>query len=180
MFRKSPVQAKGGQRELHRSLHGQRALTSLSFKAFPLPLQSNPGTTDLLWMCRVRKSILLLPLEWCVRLCLFKERQSMVLKEHLSAWPSSLRWMIVCSITGGPTQEGVVTATWCLLCSSRKGVKRARRESTLMSVIIVKEETESHLLGWSTQAMPKEHSFLFSCFISTVSAGLKQSLLCLT
>lgn len=55
-----------------------------------------------------------------------------------------------------------------------------RRESTLMSVIIVKEETESHLLGWSTQAMPKEHSFLFSCFISTVSAGLKQSLLCLT
>lgn len=94
MFRKSPVQAKGGQRELHRSLHGsflgQRALTSLSFKAFPLPLQSNPGTTAqriVQWMCRVRKSILLLllPLEWCVRLCLFKERQSMVLKEHLSA-----------------------------------------------------------------------------------------------
>lgn len=26
------------------------------------------------------------------------------------------------------------------------------RESTLMSVIIGKEETESHLLGWSTQA----------------------------
>jgi hypothetical protein len=25
--------------------NGQRALTSLSFKAFPLPLQSNPGTT---------------------------------------------------------------------------------------------------------------------------------------
>lgn len=87
------------------------------------------------WMCRVRKALfLLLPLELCVCLCLFKGRQSMVLKEHLSAWlennPRSLRWILFfsCLITGGLPLEGVVTATWCLVCSSRKGVKRARRE----------------------------------------------------
>ena len=177
MFRKSPVQAKGGQRELHRSLHGQRA-TGFDFvelQSIPAPFAIKPrnyGSKDR--AVDVSGSKVYPPPPPAVGMvCSSLPVQRATINGLkgapicLTGNPSSLRWMIVCSclITGGPTQEGVVTATWCLLCSSRKGVKRARRESTLMSVIIVKEETESHLLGWSTQAMPKEHSFLFSCFI---------------
>lgn len=49
MFRKSPVQAKGGQRELHRSLHGQRA-TGFDFvelQSIPAPFAPrNYGSKD--------------------------------------------------------------------------------------------------------------------------------------
>ena len=63
-----------------------------------------------------------------------------------------------------------------MLFTERSETSKERVNLNVSDNSKVKEETESHLLGWSTQAMPKEHSFLFSCFISTVSAGLKQSL----
>ncbi|KAJ6863374.1 hypothetical protein NC652_040049 [Populus alba x Populus x berolinensis] len=55
--------------------------------------------------------------------------------------------MILCSclITEGLPLEGVVTATWCLVCSSWKGVKRARRESKPFREVMGERKRQNHM-----------------------------------
>ena len=189
-----PVQAKGGQRELHRSLLGQRA-TGFDFvelQSIPAPfaIQSrNYGSKDRAVDVSGSKVYPPPPAVGIVCSSLPVQRATingLTVKEHLSAWlennPRSLRWMIVCSCllldyrrtNAGRRCHCDLVPT--MLFTERSETSKERVNLNVSDNSKVKEETESHLLGWSTQAMPKEHSFLFSCFISTVSAGLKQPL----